>query len=168
MPMPLRTLGSSFTPRYTRQPGLLARSMAWMTFSPLIEYLSFTRICPCLPSTSGTSSTSSMYPSSLRTCAMPVQILLLGISTMRRPTRFALRIRVNMSAMGSWLFILERSPLSWHGRLGHAFAAIAACGWARRPCHVVLPARLLQSRDLSCQREFPQHDPRDLELAEHA
>src|SRR5687768_4150969 len=25
---------------------------------------------------------------------------------------------------------------SWHGRPGHAQAAIAACAWAGRPCHV--------------------------------
>src|SRR5438552_2684503 len=40
---------------------------------------------------------------------MPTQILLLGISTIRRPTRLALRIRVSMSAMGSWLFMLDIS-----------------------------------------------------------
>ena len=71
----------------------------WITFWPLSEYFSLMRICPCCPLSIG--SNSSMYPSSFNTAAMPVQILLFSMSTRRRPTRFAFRIRVNMSAMGS-------------------------------------------------------------------
>src|SRR5687767_427748 len=44
--------------------------------------------------------------SSLRSCCVRVSKLVLGIFT------------------------------SWHGRLAHAQAAIAANAWARRPCHV--------------------------------
>src|SRR5687768_14257462 len=30
---------------------------------------------------------------------------------------------------------LKETILTWHGRLAHAPAAIAACAWPRRPCH---------------------------------
>src|SRR6476661_1035002 len=132
----------------------------WMTLSPFMLYLSLTRICPCC--SSSMTSYCSMYPSSLSTCAIPLQILLLGITTMRRPTRLAFRIRVSMSAMGSWLFIAvivsdkpTASPVRTRGR---------AAGPSCEP----LPAGLLQPRDLPRQRELAEHDAADLELAQHA
>src|SRR5579884_2716302 len=100
-----------------------------------------------------------MYPSSFSTWAMPVQILLLGMSTSRRPTRLALRIRVSMSAMGSWLFIAsfvsERECLF----IQHSAFIIQRC---------LLPARLLHPRNLARQGQLAEHDAGDLELPQHA
>src|SRR5690242_7449119 len=85
---------------------------------------------------------------------MPVQILLLGISTSRRPTRLALRIRVNMSAMGSWLFIAQFVSDSASSIEHSAFPSLPAC--------------FFQSRNFSGQGELAKHDAGNLELAEHA
>src|SRR4051794_3614109 len=91
---------------------------------------------------------------------MPRQILLLGINTMRRPTRLAFRMRVSMSAIGSWLFIaclLSSQQTSRASRLSLARRALRA-----------LPACLLHARDLAGQGELTQHDAGDLELPQRA
>src|SRR6188768_3230637 len=85
---------------------------------------------------------------------MPVQILLLLMSTSFRPTRLAFRMRVSMSAMGSWLFIVSEPFVR---------------SFVRSPAlQSDLPAGLLQTRDLSSERELAEHDAADLELPQHA
>src|SRR5690242_15003142 len=46
IPIPLSTLGRSFTLLYTRQPGLERRSIVWITFVPSVAYLSLIRSTP--------------------------------------------------------------------------------------------------------------------------
>src|SRR5262245_21941470 len=99
---------------------------------------------------------------------MPVQILLLGICTLRRPTRLALRIRVSMSAMGSWLFIADfRFPIA-DLRNSLQPPSPKSIGSRQLAIGSSSPACLLQTRDLSRQRQLAEHDPTYLELPQHA
>src|SRR5262245_11254548 len=76
-----------------------------------------------------------MKPSSLRTWATAILSLLAGISTTWRSMRLALRMRVNMSAMGSVIMARFLSP-----------------------------ARLLDARDQSVRGHVAEADPADAEL----
>src|SRR5688572_31077475 len=81
---------------------------------------------------------------------MPVQILLLLMSTSFRPTRLAFRMRVSMSAMGSWLFIVSEPVVRFPFQTSE------------------LPAGLFQARDFAGERELAEHDAGDLELPQRA
>src|SRR5687768_2589401 len=84
---------------------------------------------------------------------MPVQILLLLMSTSFRPTRLAFRMRVSMSAMGSWLFIVSEPVV----RFPFQSSSLSE-----------LPAGLFQARDFAGERELAEHDAGDLELPQRA
>src|SRR5687768_7407289 len=43
----------------------------------------------------------------------------------------------NAGPAGHHRAVSDISSGTWHGRLAHAFAAIGASAWARRPCHVL-------------------------------
>src|SRR5690349_16161905 len=100
-------------------------------------------------------SKSSMYPSSLRTCAIPAQILLLGMRTWRRPTRLALRIRVSISAMGSWLFIAFVSLQRTHIAEQSILSAFLPTGFAK-------------PRKFATEGKLTKHDSGDLELPQES
>src|SRR5688500_5963120 len=85
---------------------------------------------------------------------MPVQILLLLMSTSFRPTRLAFRMRVSMSAMGSWLFIVSEPVVRFPFQSSSSSFS--------------LPAGLFQARDFAGERELAEHDAGDLELPQRA
>src|SRR4051794_38525479 len=78
-----------------------------------------------------------MNPSSLRTWAMFCFSLVCGMSTAGVSLRFPLRMRVNISAIGSVIMAFSRS----------------------------LPARLLHARDQTVARHVAEADSADAELA---
>src|SRR5689334_7987969 len=79
-----------------------------------------------------------MYPSCLRTWAMATLTLDAGVATTARSVICALRMRVNISAMGSVML------------MGHS----------------LLPARLDDARDLPAHTVFPQLVAAEAEFAE--
>src|SRR5438105_9142997 len=112
------------------------------------SYLRVTVRMPCLPSSLLV--TSRMKPSSLSTSQMRCFILLAGTSKSARPARWALRIRVNRSAIGSVMLTCatSRRPYPW------------AC--RRWPS----PARLDHSGDLALEGAVAEADATHLELVE--
>src|SRR5438132_687099 len=97
-------------------------------------------------------------PSSLSTCAMVTFTLVEGMSTAGDSMRFALRMRVNMSAIESVIILaslLDRLRLAL----------------ARRPASAIrkrnngLPACLLHTRDQTLVRHVAEADPANAELA---
>src|SRR5258708_4272453 len=93
-----------------------------------------------------------MYPSSRSTSAMPRHTRLLRQFTFLLLFRVALRMRVSMSEMQS------------------VSAIVVGSWWHRRPACAPRssPARLPHSRDLALERQLPEHDAADPELAVHA
>src|SRR5256885_2633014 len=113
------------------------------------SYLRVTVRMPCLPSS--LLDTSRMKPSSRSTSQMRCFILLAGTSKSARPARWALRIRVNRSAIGSVMLTLPTSSLPYP--------------WARRLSNE-LPARLDHSGDLALEGAVAEADAAHLELVE--
>src|SRR3954471_4524018 len=109
------------------------------------SYLRVTVRMPCLPSSLLV--TSRMKPSSFSTSQMRCFILLAGTSKSARPARWALRIRVKRSAIGSVMLTCVTSACRTLGRAG-------------------LPARLDHSRDLALQGAVAETDAAHLELVE--
>src|SRR2546430_4674408 len=114
------------------------------------SYLRVTVRMPCLPSSLLV--TSRMKPSSLSTSQMRCFILLAGTSKSARPARWALRIRVKRSAIGSVMLTFATS--------------IRPYPWARRIACEELPARLDHSGDLALQGAVAEADAAHLELVE--
>src|SRR6056297_490987 len=103
IPRPPRTGFKSRLPEYKRRPGLLTRLIVWITRSPLGPYFNSIRSNP--EGSASTSFQSQIKPSRFSTSATPRFTRLVGMSTKRRSTRTALRIRVNISAIGSVIMV---------------------------------------------------------------
>src|SRR3989304_639511 len=106
--MPERTHGIWFRPAYTLRPGLLTRCKPVMTGSRERRsptYFSWMRSVAWGLSSELTCSKPSMKPSSSRMLAMAALIFEPGIETVGWPDINALRILVNMSAIGSVMLI---------------------------------------------------------------
>src|SRR5262249_25993162 len=113
-----------------------------------------------------------MKPSSLRMRAISVLSLEAGTSTFGWRAWIAFRTRVSMSAMGSLVIKLlgirelknPRIQESSVGRNGRAILEFSNSGVLEFFFH--LPARLRHTRDLAVQRELPEAQTANSELAQ--
>src|SRR5204863_12968 len=109
-----------------------------------------------------------MNPSDLRIRAISTLSFDEGSSTRSWCDWIPFRIRVNISATGSVIDILDSSISPASRVLGPGSVCLHAGHSTQDAGPVVLPARLRHARDISPQRELPKTDSAKLELAQVA